>query len=67
MSKPNVPCHECPERHINCHAECDKYKAYKEDNIERVRTIRQGRREDAIVSDHLIKVALKSKRRYHVQ
>lgn len=28
MSK-STCCHHCTERHENCHAECDKYKATK--------------------------------------
>ena len=23
------PCKDCSDRHIGCHAECDKYKAFK--------------------------------------
>lgn len=23
------PCKDCPDRHIGCHAECDKYKAFE--------------------------------------
>ena len=22
------PCYKCPDRHIKCHAECEKYKEY---------------------------------------
>lgn len=24
------PCFECEERHMRCHAECEKYKAFKQ-------------------------------------
>lgn len=24
------PCKDCPERHINCHATCSRYKAFRE-------------------------------------
>lgn len=23
------PCYDCPDRHENCHAKCDKYHAFK--------------------------------------
>lgn len=25
----NVPCYNCPDRHMNCHNECSKYQAYQ--------------------------------------
>lgn len=30
MSRLQAPCKECPERHLHCHGECEKYKEYKE-------------------------------------
>ena len=32
----NTPCKDCTERHIACHSECEKYKAYKE-NYEQIK------------------------------
>lgn len=31
----NSPCKDCEERHHNCHAHCDEYKAYHADNTRR--------------------------------
>lgn len=28
MREPEAPCLFCDERHVGCHTECDKYKAY---------------------------------------
>lgn len=25
------PCKDCPDRHVGCQGECDKYKAFRED------------------------------------
>ena len=25
----NSPCHNCPDRHVMCHATCEKYSKYK--------------------------------------
>lgn len=25
----NSPCLNCPDRHLHCHGNCEKYKAYK--------------------------------------
>jgi hypothetical protein len=24
------PCHYCPERYVNCHSDCERYKAYRQ-------------------------------------
>ena len=29
MSK--APCKDCPDRHLGCHSQCEKYKAYTEE------------------------------------
>ena len=31
----NSPCKDCEDRHRNCHAHCDEYKAYHADNVRR--------------------------------
>ena len=31
-ARTNAPCKDCTERHIGCHAECDRYKVFAEDN-----------------------------------
>ena len=27
----NTPCNNCPDRHIGCHGECERYRKYKSD------------------------------------
>ena len=34
-----APCKDCPDRYLNCHDQCEKYKEYKEE-LDRVREIR---------------------------
>ena len=29
----NAPCFNCTERHVGCHAECDKYQAYHAERL----------------------------------
>ncbi len=29
---PKSPCKDCPDRHIGCHSQCEKYKVFAEDN-----------------------------------
>lgn len=33
MTKPMPPCLKCKDRHEHCHSECEKYLAYREENI----------------------------------
>ena len=30
----NPPCKDCPDRHIKCHASCERYLEYKKKNNE---------------------------------
>lgn len=30
-----VPCYECPDRLIGCHASCERYKAFKENDLKK--------------------------------
>ena len=67
MSKPKPPCLGCPDRSINCHINCERYKAYREANIELVRTIRQARREEAIADALIVRGIQISKKRRNEQ
>lgn len=29
------PCRDCPDRKMNCHSECEKYKEYAKENAKR--------------------------------
>lgn len=31
----NAPCKDCTDRHIHCHSECEKYKAFVAENEKR--------------------------------
>lgn len=31
----SAPCKDCEERHHNCHAHCEEYKAYNAENTKR--------------------------------
>jgi hypothetical protein len=34
-ARPNAPCKDCKERHVGCHAECERYKEFAEENRRR--------------------------------
>ena len=42
----NSPCLNCPDRRLHCHADCEKYKEYK-DILERNRAIEYGKTDEA--------------------
>ena len=31
----NAPCKDCEERHHNCHAHCEAYREYNDENVQR--------------------------------
>ena len=35
------PCKDCPDRHLHCHSECDKYANYYIANEQRKKNIRE--------------------------
>lgn len=41
----------CSERHVGCHAECERYLTARAKRIEKTETIKKKRAEEAIVSD----------------
>lgn len=43
------PCKECDERHVNCHADCDKYKCWKNEFEEHKRKISETQKADRII------------------
>ena len=34
--KPTAPCKDCEDRHSGCHSECEKYKAFKEEQYDKL-------------------------------
>lgn len=45
MKKPAVPCYGCKDRSAECHANCDKYQTYAEEQ-EKYRNERANRRKE---------------------
>lgn len=43
------PCMECNERHVNCHADCDNYKIWKNEFDEHKQKIVENQRTDRII------------------
>ena len=57
----NNPCNkECPDRHIGCHGECEKYINAKKAHDELLKKIRK----DEGVREYMARTATKKKERY---
>ena len=46
MSKPAVPCHNCENRQVGCHSNCEAYATYRRENA-----MRNGAKKDAMAGD----------------
>lgn len=44
-----APCYKCDKRHIGCHGDCSKYKAFKKER----EAIRENRRSDNPIAMYL--------------
>lgn len=62
-TRDNVPCHRCEERHPGCHAECEKYKAYKERHNEQKEQIDREKRAETNYTAYMIKSGVKQKKK----
>lgn len=46
MNPLQAPCKDCNDRHVGCHAECQKYKDYKTEHAKQQTFIRRLDEED---------------------
>ena len=61
-----MSCKQCTERHIGCHADCDKYLKEKYENDSMKRRIRQRLDKDRQQRDWALRTAERKKRgRWH--
>lgn len=61
MNLLNNPCDRyCPDRHIGCHAECEKYIQAKKAHDELLKKIRK----DVDIKGYMARTATKKKERY---
>lgn len=52
-----APCYGCTERHENCHAECERYKAFREEYKKREDELKKERYVNDYFGHRKIKVA----------
>ena len=55
------PCYKCPERHIGCHGECERYKAYSDAEAEKKTFIKSKKDEDDIYHNYVCETFIKNR------
>ena len=53
--KPKPPCHNCENRHIGCHAECEKYIDFRKKLDDYNEVVKQDTLERTIITDYMTK------------
>lgn len=46
------PCKDCPDRHLHCHSECDRYKTFAKEKRELNEAINKARHEEHLRKSH---------------
>lgn len=62
MKQTITPCKDCAERHAGCHAECEKYAAWKKESELQAEAIRTARNMDKRNMRHEITTSSKMNR-----
>jgi NifB/MoaA-like Fe-S oxidoreductase len=55
-------CKDCTDRHVGCHAECEKYKAVKEQQNEAYKIMAQQYGKDRMLEDYTVLEKVKNKK-----
>lgn len=59
--KPNAPCKDCEDRHFGCHSECEKYKLWQTERMEKNRKCREEKTKQCRLDDYACKSMTKMK------
>lgn len=62
MISKETPCHNCPNRTVTCHSNCEAYKAFFDENEKRKDIIGQARYKEKIMTDYYVSEVLKNHR-----
>ena len=58
-------CKDCTDRHVGCHAECEKYKAVKEQQNEAYQMMAQQYGRDRMLEDYEVLEKIKTQKYSH--
>ena len=61
----NDPCYECPDRHVGCHSECDRYKEFACKKREASQKAWKIRMEEHKISNYVVETKSRMKRGRH--
>lgn len=50
-----APCKDCPDKHMKCHSECEKYKEFQVECEERRKKIANKKQIETLLCEHLRK------------
>ena len=65
MLKADNPCYKCLERHIVCHAKCEKYKDWAKKLEDDKRKVMNERNAELDVIGHIVDTIKSNKKRNH--
>ena len=63
-TKKDNPCKDCPDRHIGCHSDCERYLAWRKVYDERNSKVFNERSKSRAVDKYLIDRSIKVKAEY---
>ena len=56
-------CKGCEERHLGCHAECENYKAWKEERDQQKDELYKQKSSEKVISNYTIENVYRAKKR----
>ena len=67
MAMPVGPCKDCEERHLGCHSDCERYKAYREEWERITAEIWKAKKAEALTEGYVITMKRKIARQTGVK
>lgn len=64
---PTNPCKDCEERHLRCHSDCERYKAYREEWERITAEIRKAKKAEVLTESYVITMKRKIARQTGVK
>lgn len=50
----NAPCVDCQTRYVGCHANCDRYKAWKAEQMTDAERVRKDKRRNSMLNAYTV-------------
>ena len=62
MKEQNNPCYQCPDRHVGCHSECEKYQTWNAAHIELNRQKRSAQELENMYRGYCVETTQRNRR-----